>query len=115
MMNKAELAKIKQDLLTRKLELENEMQNLSSEQMVDSESKDDGDQVVSVTMEMLRNSLQDTQYQEYSNIIAALESIDKGTYGVCQECGQAISQTRLKYNPNARRCLACQEKLENGY
>jgi DnaK suppressor protein len=115
MMNKAELAKIKQDLLQRKLEIEQELQNLSNAKMVDGQSQDDGDQVVSITMESLRNSLQDTEYQEYSNILAALRSIDEGSYGICQECGQPISPTRLKYNPNARRCISCQEKAEKGF
>lgn len=114
-LSKVELAKIKNDLLLRKLEIEQELQSLASEKMVDGESQDDGDQVVSITMEALRNSLQGTEYQEYSNILAAIESIDKGTYGICQECGQAISENRLKYNPNARRCIACQEKAESGY
>ena len=114
-MNKVELQKIKQDLLVRKQELEENLQDLSSQQMVDKDSQDDADQVVSNLMENLRNSLQDTEYQEYSNIIAALDSIDKGTYGICQECGQSISENRLKYNPNARRCLACQEKIENRF
>lgn len=110
--NKSDLDRIRQNLIQRKLELEQELESLSSEQMVDGQSQDDGDQVVSITMETLRNSLQDTEYQEYSNILSAIESIDKGTYGICQECGQQISENRLKYNPNARRCLSCQEKAE---
>jgi RNA polymerase-binding transcription factor DksA len=114
MINKSELAKIKQDLLQRKKEIEQELQNLANEKMVDGQSQDDGDQVVSVTMESLRNSLQGAEYQEYNNIIAALRSIDDGSYGVCQECGLNISETRLKYNPNARRCIVCQEKSEKG-
>lgn len=112
MMSKADLVKIKEDLLKRKQEIEQELQNLSSEKMVDGQSQDDADQVVSVTMESLRNSLQDTEYQEYNKIVAALKAIDDGTYGICQECGQNISENRLKYNPNARLCLVCQEKAE---
>lgn len=114
MINKTELAKIKQDLLQRKKEIEQELQNLANEKMVDGQSQDDGDQVVSVTMESLRNSLQGAEYQEYNNIVAALRSIDDGSYGICQECGLNISETRLKYNPNARRCIVCQEKSEKG-
>lgn len=110
--SKADLERLKKDLSQRKLELERELVSLSSEQMVDNQSQDDGDQVVSITMETLRNSLQDTEYQEYTNILAAIEAIDKGTYGICQECGQQISENRLKYNPNARRCLECQERAE---
>lgn len=112
---KTDLLKIRQELVQRKAEIEQEMQALSAEPMVDNQSQDDGDQVVSITMESLRNSLQGTQYLEYTNILAALDAIDKGTYGICQECGQGISQNRLKYNPNARRCLECQERAETGF
>ncbi len=115
MTNKLELEKIKQDLLKRKQEIEQELQNLSNEKMVDGQSQDDGDQVVTLTMESLRQSLQDTEYNEYTNIVAALNSIDAGTYGVCEECHERISENRLKYNPNARRCLSCQEKSEKAH
>lgn len=112
MFKKTDLEQIKKELLVRKKELEEELERLSSEKMSDSQSQDDGDQVVSITMESLRNALQDTEYQEYRMIVAALQSIDAGTYGVCQECGDQISEKRLKYNPNARCCLPCQERLE---
>lgn len=112
MMSKLEMEKIKQDLLRRKQEIEQELQNLSNEKMVDGQSQDDGDQVVLLTMESLRQSLQDTEYNEYTNIVAALNSIEAGTYGVCEECHERISENRLKYNPNARRCITCQEKAE---
>ncbi len=112
MFKKMELEKIKQELLIRKKTLEEELERLSSEKMSDTQSQDDGDQVVSITMESLRTALQDTEYQEYKMIIAALKSIDAGTYGICQDCGEQISEKRLKYNPNAQRCLPCQERLE---
>ena len=44
----------------------------------------------------------------------ALEMIDNGTYGICTECGNPISEKRLMLFPNATRCLACQEALEEG-
>jgi len=110
--SKLELEKVKQGLLSRKKELEQELQNLSNEKMVDGLSQDDGDQVVLLTMESLRQSLQDTEYNEYTNIVAALNSIEAGTYGMCEECHERISENRLKYNPNARRCISCQEKAE---
>ena len=112
MMNKNDLMKIKAELEQRKKEIELELQALANEKMVDGQSQDDGDQVVSLTMETLRNSLQGTENQERNNILAALKSIDDGTYGICQECGEQISLTRLKYNPNARRCIGCQERAE---
>lgn len=112
MLKKAELEKIKKELLDRKKQLEHDLQDLASAKMSDTQSQDDGDQVVTVTMESLRNSLQDTEYQEYNRIIAALEALEAGTYGVCQECGENISTKRLKYYPNASRCIECQERFE---
>jgi DnaK suppressor protein len=35
-----------------------------------------------------------------------------GEYGVCAECGTAISPTRLRAIPDATTCVACQERLE---
>lgn len=112
MLKKADLEKIKKELNARKAELEKELQDLASAKLSDTQSQDDGDQVVTVTMESLRNSLQDTEYQEYNRIIAALAALDNGTYGICQECSEQISAKRLKYYPNASRCLECQERFE---
>ena len=112
MLKKAELEKIKKELLERKRALEEDLEKLSSEKISDTQSQDDGDQVVSITMESLRNSLQDTEYQEYKMILEALKAIDAGTYGTCRECGEHISEKRLKYNPNAQCCIVCQERLE---
>lgn len=112
MFKKVELEKIKKELLARKVQLEEELEHLSNEKMSDTQSQDDGDQVVSVTMESLRTALQDTEYQEYKKIVSALASIEAGTYGVCQECGELISENRLKHNPNVQRCLSCQERIE---
>lgn len=112
MLKKAELEKIKKELLERKKILEEDLEKLSSEKISDNQSQDDGDQVVSITMESLRNSLQDTEYQEYKMLLEALRSIEDGTYGICRECGEQISEKRLKYNPNAQCCIVCQERLE---
>ncbi len=40
----------------------------------------------------------------------ALARIDEGTYGVCDECAQAISPKRLEAVPWASYCISCQEK-----
>ena len=42
----------------------------------------------------------------------ALDHIQEGTYGVCQECGEKISAGRLKAMPLANYCIDCQSKLE---
>lgn len=45
-------------------------------------------------------------------IDAALERIEDGTYGVCEEGGHVIPKARLRVIPWARLCVQCQRKLE---
>jgi DnaK suppressor protein len=40
-------------------------------------------------------------------IDAALERIDAGTYGICEQCGERIPKERLKAIPYARLCVKC--------
>lgn len=105
---------IKERLLTRKTELEEQLAQLYREQVTDTAVPDTGDQALSSTIEDLRISLHDNELNEYNMIIKALERIENGTYGICIECGNPISEKRLALFPNATRCLACQEALEEG-
>lgn len=43
----------------------------------------------------------------------ALERIENGTYGDCQECGEPIGKERLEAVPHARLCIICKSKEEN--
>ena len=42
----------------------------------------------------------------------ALEAIEDGDYGYCEECEEAISEKRLQLMPFARFCVRCQSELE---
>lgn len=112
MLTKKQLESIKNELLERKALLEAELERLSKEQISDGTSQDDGDQAVSSSLETLRNSLQNSEYEEYTMILSALDRLDNGTYGICEDCGEEIAEKRLKYYPNAKRCLVCQEAQE---
>jgi DnaK suppressor protein len=107
-------AEIKKHLLERKMELEEELQTLYTEKFSDDQVQDPGDQALASTMESLRNSLQDSRIEEYHRIINAMKMIDEGTYGLCIDCQNPISEKRLKLYPNATRCLSCQELFEEG-
>jgi DnaK suppressor protein len=50
--------------------------------------------------------------QKLNLIDAALERLNHGDFGVCQECGEYIPPKRLKIIPWAAHCVACQERLE---
>lgn len=43
---------------------------------------------------------------------AALERIANGTYGLCIDCAEKISEKRLLSVPAADRCVSCQERVE---
>jgi len=45
-------------------------------------------------------------------IETALERLDSGDYGVCEECGEEIGLERLKIIPYALYCRDCQEARE---
>jgi RNA polymerase-binding transcription factor len=40
----------------------------------------------------------------------ALGRIEKGTYGICRDCGEPIAEARLNAIPWTRVCIACKEK-----
>ena len=44
-------------------------------------------------------------------IDAALERMDREDYGICMDCGDPISNKRLRAIPWAVYCIACQERL----
>lgn len=52
---------------------------------------------------------------ELRELGAARERIAEGSYGVCVDCGQDIPVARLKVQPTALRCVACQERHEKTY
>ena len=60
----------------------------------------------------------DAAYQRFKSttiiprIYRALHKIDAGTYGICDDCGDAIAESRLAVVPGALRCVACQKSSE---
>ncbi|HKB05437.1 MAG TPA: TraR/DksA C4-type zinc finger protein [Gemmataceae bacterium] len=40
-------------------------------------------------------------------VLAALERIDRGTFGKCERCGNAIPKGRLEAIPYTRTCVRC--------
>lgn len=50
--------------------------------------------------------------QELDQVVAALERIAAGNYGICAECDDPIGEARLRASPASTRCVACQQALE---
>ena len=49
--------------------------------------------------------------QSLRDIADALRRIENDDYGFCQECGMEIADKRLQFNPTARYCVDCSNKL----
>lgn len=50
--------------------------------------------------------------RELESVEHALTKFDNSQYGLCEDCGALIGIERLRAQPDARRCVACQEKHE---
>lgn len=59
-------------------------------------------------------ALSDRERRELDAITASLKRIERGNYGVCADCGADIPFDRLKAEPWALRCVACQSRHERG-
>ena len=42
----------------------------------------------------------------------ALDRLNAGQYGVCEDCEEAIATERLKFRPEATRCVGCQARWD---
>ena len=46
------------------------------------------------------------------SIERALRATEKGTYGICEVCGEAIDPGRLEVMPHTTTCVKCQARME---
>ncbi len=56
--------------------------------------------------------IRDRERKLILKIKEALARIEDGTFGYCEECGQEISEERLKARPVTTLCIACKTKAE---
>jgi DnaK suppressor protein len=55
-----------------------------------------------------RNSM---DYSALRQVQSALDRLESGDYGICQECEEPISEKRLKAIPWAQYCVQCQDRV----
>ena len=60
-------------------------------------------------------SLMENEEGTLDAIEAALERIEGGTFGECEECGVKIPKARLSAIPYAPLCIKCAEKVEKKF
>jgi len=56
--------------------------------------------------------IRDRERKLILKIKEALARIEEGTFGTCEECGEEISEERLKARPMTTLCIECKTKAE---
>lgn len=55
-------------------------------------------------------ALRDHERAQLALVVAALDELDAGTYGLCRSCGKPIAEARLEAIPWAGTCIDCARK-----
>lgn len=67
------------------------------------------------TLETHRNfqlRIRDRERKLINKIEESLRKIDQGTFGICEDCGQEISEDRLLARPFTSQCIRCKTEME---
>lgn len=73
---------------------------------------DVGDRSVLTLAEEIDLTLLEMKNRVRRDVEGALRRLEEGTYGICEGCGNEISEGRLRVMPFAHYCVPCREKQE---
>ena len=121
-MKKPEYSVYKEQLLNLRARLRGDVHQMANSALRKSRSESNGD-LSSMPIHMadigsdnfeqeFTLSLMENDGDTLASIEAALERIEEGTYGQCEECGVKIPKTRLNAIPYATLCVRCAEQQE---
>lgn len=109
------LKELKEKLLAEKAHFEEELGRIAKPTQAEgdyetsfTEIGTDEDENASEVEEYADNlALATNLEKQLKEITEALERIDNGSYGICENCAKEISIERLRAYPAAKRCLDC--------
>lgn len=105
-----DLGEIRRSLDERRHELEAELARLTeppTEGAAVSFGKRVGDGTAEAVERLSTTATARSIFASIADIDRALEKVDAGTYGICDECGDEIGDIRLEALPAASLCVAC--------
>lgn len=113
-LTQAQTEEFKQLLLKKREHLLAEAKRTLETDMVISadERMDEVDQASSEYMQAFSFRLRGRERFLMGKIELALQKIDDGHYGQCEECDEQISLKRLRARPEAQLCIQCKEAQE---
>jgi DnaK suppressor protein len=96
------------------LQLQDKMRNVRADGPVNmSQGVVDAEEAsVADIQEDIEIALLQMKSETLNKVNEALSRLDEGTYGNCFECGEEISEQRLRALPFAVRCKDCEEERE---
>ena len=107
------LAKLKEDLMQKRGEIlsaSTGSRPLPASMDVNSRQGDLADQASGNNEVHIQLKLKQTDAKILQAIEEALYRMEKGTYGICRDCGEPIAPARLNAIPWTRVCITCKEK-----
>lgn len=115
-MEKEIIEKFKQQLLDKREEILNEAGRTLSDMTDQNENvPDPNDRATLESGRSFELRIRDRERKLLSKIEEALERVDEGEFGVCEDCGEEIGIKRLEARPVTTLCIECktiQEKKE---
>lgn len=73
---------------------------------------DDIDKLQGASLLRVQNKLSIINLNKLRALDKAIEQIDSGEYGDCEDCGEAIGIKRLEAIPGCVLCISCAERAE---
>ncbi len=113
-MSKEELEGFRLQLTEKRDEIvRRAQQTLEQDMTLDSDDlPDEMDLASSEYLQAFTFRLRGREKNLLDKIQRALERIDNGTFGICEECDEPISVKRLQARPEATLCIRCKEEQE---
>jgi len=113
-MNKAQLAKFKKLLLSKREDIiRRAQQTLNDDMTLDTnELPDEMDLASTEYLQSFTFRLRGREKTFLEKIGKALEKIENGTFGNCESCEGEISIKRLEARPETTLCIKCKEEQE---
>jgi len=93
-------------------EVQGRMRDVRTEGNKERDAMDQGESSEVDIQEDIELALIQMKSETLNKIEAARRRLDEGTYGDCFECGDEISEARLRALPFAVRCKDCEEARE---
>ena len=113
-MQNPSMDSVRDELIQQKSELEQRLVRINDNHRRPLET-DSKERAMQLENREVVDALGNEAREEIDQIAAALIRIDKGEFGICISCGDAINQQRLQAFPRADKCIECaslDEELE---